>query len=554
MNPGSLAMKKTIRSCMAAFLLATLGTSICAAEDDKPDDGKFDVSRYRIEGNTLLPAAQVESLVLPFAGPRRDYGDIQRALEALENAYRKAGYNTVTVYVPEQELNLGEVKLLVSEGVIGKVTVTGNKHFSTANVRAGLPALKEGTAPNARQLSENIQLSNDNPAKQVEVILGVSEEEGKVDAKITVTEEDPLKLSFTLDNTGSAATGKHRVGVAVQEANLFKLDHTLTLAYTTSPDAPSDVKVDIFSLAYHLPFYGLGDSIDLIYGKSSVDTPSVQATGFGLTGKGDVFALRYNHYFPRRGEYSAKLIFGFDYKYFNTRCSINGIPQSFEPPLPAISSCTPHTSRPVSVAYSGQKQGASAMTDYNLSIAYNLPLGSLYLFDGAFDRYSLIAGRPSKDNFSVLRFNLNYLTSLATDWQGRVAFALQYAPTGLIPGEQFGLAGASAVRGFTERAVAADSGQMVNLEIYTPDLASAAGIPGNMRGVLFFDAARGSNHGVLAPTPNEVGIAAFGFGLRYNYKKDVNFRADLAQVVKAGPPGTESRGDWRGHFNMALSF
>jgi len=542
-------MEKIARSCALAALLAILGCSALAA-----DDGKFDIGHFRIEGNTLLPADRLEALVHPYTGPGREYGDIQRALEALENAYRTAGYNTVQVYVPEQELTQGEVKLLVSEGVIGKVTVTGNKHFSTANVRAGLPALQEGVAPNARMLSKNIQLSNENPAKQVEVILGVSEEEGKVDAKIAVTEENPLKLSFMLDDTGSGATGKHRVGMAVQEANLFGRDHSLTLAYTTSPDAPQGVKVDIYSAAYRLPLYGLGDSIDVIYGKSSVDTPSVQATGFGLTGKGDVLALRFNHYFPRRGEYSEKLAFGVDYKYFNTRCSINDLPQSFEPPQPVIPSCIPHTARPLSVTYSGQWQGASAVADYNLGLAYNLPLGSSYRFGDGFDRYSLIAGRPSQDNFSVLRFGGSYLAALPPDWQVRAALSAQYATTGLIPGEQFGLAGSTAVRGFTERAVATDGGHLVNLELYTPELAARLGMPGNLRGLLFYDFARGRNHGALAPTPADIGIAAAGLGLRYNYKKDVNFRVDVAQVVKAGPAGTEGRGDWRGDFNLAVSF
>lgn len=529
-----------------------------AAAVDEVKDERFNIKQFQIEGNSLLPAEQLDSLVTPFAGEKRVYGDIQRALEAVEGAYRAEGYNTVQVYVPEQELTQGEVKLQVTEGVIGKVSVTGNKYFSTANVRDGLPALREGVAPNARRLSKNIQLSNDNAAKQVEVTLGVSEdEEGKINAKVAVTEENPLKLSITLDNTGSSATGKHRTGIAGQYANLFGMDHTLTLAYTTSPDAPKGVKVNILSLAYRLPLYGLGDSLDMIYGKSSVNTPSVQATGFGLTGKGDVLALRFNHYFARRGEYSAKLAFGLDYKYFNTRCSINGVPQSFEPPVPAIASCTPHTSRPVSVTYSGQKQGAASMIDYNVGLSYNLPLGYDYLSNGNFDRYSFIAGRPVSDHFTILRYGINYLTVIFTDWQIKAALSGQYTGTGLIAGEQFGLAGSNAVRGFTERAIAADMGELANIEAYSPELAKDLGIPGSMRGVLFFDISHGRNIGVALPTPttaSSLGVAAAGLGLRYNLQKDFSIRADVAQVTKTGPVGTEGRGDWRGHFNMLFSF
>lgn len=530
-------------------LLAALSSAPAAADDDR-----FDITRFNIEGNTLLAPERLDALVAPFAGPRRVYGDIQRALEAVENAYRAAGYNTVQVYVPEQELTQGTVKLLITENVVGKVSISGNRHFNDDNIRASLPSLREGSPPNSRQLSENIQLANDSPAKQVEVTLGVGEEEGKIDVKVAVTEDNPLKLTATLDNTGSGATGKHRIGVAYQNANLFDRDHTLTLAYTTSPDAPEGVKVDIYSLAYRLPLYALGDSIDIIYGKSSVNTPSVQATGFGLTGKGDVLALRYNHYFPRRGEYSAKLVFGFDYKYFNTRCSINNIPQGFDPPAPAIASCVPHTSRPLSVTYSGQRLRPGSAMDYNLGLAYNLPFGSRYAFMGQEDRYSLIAGRPAKDDFTVLRYGGSYLAALFTDWQLRAAVAGQYTDAGLIPGEQLGLAGSTAVRGFNERAVAADTGHVVNLEIYSPDWAPAAGLAGNLRALAFYDFARGANKGAIAPTASTFGVAAAGIGLRYNLRKDVGLRADLAQVVKAGPAGTEGRGDWRGHFNVLLSF
>jgi hemolysin activation/secretion protein len=549
-NPHRHTMLKiAARCCALAIVLAAFGASPAQSADDR-----FDIVRFRIEGNTLLPPRQLEALVAPFAGPGRVYGDIQRALEAVENAYRAAGYNTVQVYVPEQELTQGVVRLLVTEGVVGKVKITGNRHFDDANVRAGLPALVEGTAPNARLLSENIQLSNDNPAKQVEVTLGVGEEEGKIDVKVAVTEENPRRFSATLDNTGTGATGQHRIGFAYQDANLFDLDHTLTMAYTTSPDAPQGVKVDIFSIAYRLPLYALGDSIDVVAGKSSVNTPSVQATGFGLTGKGDVLALRYNHYFPRRGEYSSKLIVGADYKYFNTRCSINDIPQPFDPPTPPIASCVPHTSRPLSVTYVGQRQGARSALDYNVGLAYNLPFGSRYAFRGAFDRYSFIANRPVSDNFMVLRFGGSYLTAIFTDWQLRAVLSGQYTKSGLIAGEQFGLAGSTAVRGFAERAVATDTGHLVNLEAYSPELAADLGVPGNLRGVVFYDAARGWNNGALPPTPNAVGIASAGIGLRYNLRKNVGLRADLAQVVKAGPLGTESRGDWFGHFNLLLSF
>jgi len=525
------------------------------------DDERFDIIRFQIEGNTLLPDAEVQRIVAPMTGPRRVYGDLQKALEALENAYRQAGFGTVQVFVPEQELTSGVVRIEVTEGVIGKVVVSGNKYFSTANVRAGLPALKEGKAPNMRQLSEAIQLSNENPAKQIEVTLGVGEEEGKVDAKVAVTEENPQRVLMTLDGTGTAATGRARIGVAYQNANLFERDHTLTLAYTTAPDAPAGVKVDIFSVGYRVPLYELGDSLDFIYGKSSVNTPSTSPTlggVLGIVGKGDVFGARWNHYFPRRGEYTSKLIFGFDYKYFDSRCTTAGSPVDINPPTPPISSCLPYTTRPFSITYTGQTQSPGQVFEYNVGLARNWALGSKYTnIDGTTDTYSYISpgNRSARDDFTILRLGGSCMRAFASDWQMRMATSGQYSGDALVAAEQLGLAGSTAVRGFAERAAATDSGYLFNLEAYTPELAKTTGVSGSLRALAFYDFARGFNNGISGPAAAaEIGIASIGAGLRYALGKDFSLRFDLAQVVDAGPPNTKARGDWRGHVNVMIAF
>ncbi len=561
-----MAKKKSGR--LRALLLAVLPLAAWAQEQ------RFDIGRFEVEGNTLLAPAEVRQLVAPFEGPGRNYADIQRALEALERAYRRAGYGTVQVYVPEQELTGGVVRLQVTEAVIGQVEVTGNRHFSAANVRAALPALREGQAPNLRLLSENVQLSNENPAKQVEVTLGVADEEDKVNAKVAVTDQNPQRLYLTLDNTGTGATGKHRLGVAYQNANVLDRDQTLTVAYTTAPDRPENVKVDIVSVAYKLPFHAIGDSVDVIYGNSNVNTPAVQATGFSISGKGSVFGLRWNHYFPRQGTFSSKLIAGFDYKHIDTRCTnpATGAEFGIDPPVPGNPSCTPHTLRPLSLAYTGQWQQPGAQMDFNAGIARNWPLGTRYDWAnaagaGGSDRYSAInLSRPTADAFTVLRFGGSYTRAFQNEWQVRLVAAGQYAGRPLPAAEQIGLAGATAVRGFNERAVATDQGWFLNMELYTPDLGPRLQVPGNLRALVFYDMGRGYNLETvrLAPTAApyaKAGIGALGAGLRYALDKDFSLQADLVRVVDAGPydvpgaPGnTESRGDWRGHFGMLLAF
>jgi hemolysin activation/secretion protein len=83
------------------------------------------------------------------------------------------------------------------------------------------------------------------------------------------------------------------------------------------------------------------------------------------------------------------------------------------------------------------------------------------------------------------------------------------------------------------------------------------GLPGNLKWLAFFDAARGFT---LPLSINQrVNIASLGVGFRYNIKKDVSVRLDVARVMDGvWRNGTlapiAADGDIRGHFSMAFGF
>jgi hemolysin activation/secretion protein len=516
-----------------------------------------------------LPEDRVQALVAPFTGRQKVYGDIQKALESLEGEYRQRGFGTVQVYVPEQELTSGIVKIQVTEATVGKVEITGAQFHDVDNIRASIPQLQQGAAPNMRQLSENIQLANENPSKQLELTLGVADEGDKVNAKLTVTDEDPQRFTVTMDNTGTRMSGRHRIGLQYQHANVANLDQVATFNYQTALDAPSGVKVDIFSFGYRLPLYALGDSIDVIYANSSTNTPASVLTGspfgMGVNGKGEVFALRYNHIFARQGEYSSRLIAGLDYKHINARCTFNGNPVLPFPGNPdplMTASCIPYTLRPVSLTYSGQWQKPGQIIDFNVGGIYHaFPMGERYAHAQGLDRYSFVTSRPTNDQFAALRFGGSYMQAMESNWLLRAAFTGQHANNPLPAGEQIGLAGSTAVRGFAERGVSADRGYVANLEAYSPDYAGAMGIAGSFKFVGFLDWASGHNLRASGTLSHAVSsnIASVGLGFRYSLKKDVTAKLDVAHVLDnhQTAPGNlvdTKKGDFLGHLSVAVSF
>ncbi len=542
---------------IAQPVAAPVAAAMQQATAPLPEDERFDIRSFAIEGNTLLSQSRLDEVVAPFTGKGRVYGDIQQALEAVENAYRSAGYTAVQVSVPEQELSQGMVRLQVLETVVGKVVVSDNRYFSQENIRASIPGLREGASPNLRSISESVQLANDNPAKQVNVTLTASETTNQIDAAINVKDDNPLRVMLNLDNSGSADTGRWRTGVALQHSNLFNRDHVATVAYTTSPDAPSGAKVDLYSLGYRLPMYGLGDSLDFIYGKSNVSSGQTLALNstLNITGRGEIYALRWNHFFARSGEWSSKLVFGADYKKVDSSCNISGGLLNGA----SLNTCLPYSTLPLSVSYSAQRQGVGQVLDYNLGIARNMATGQARSNDTlqVTDRYSLFTGsRKSMDNFIAIRGGASWLKAFESDWQVRLASLLQVSPHALPAVEQFGLAGANAVRGFTERAVAADSGVILNSEIYTPDLLVKSELHGNLRLLAFVDLGRGANNNVTAAStlPSTVTLASFGAGLRYILGRDVSLRLDVARVLLNGNSATEQRGDLNAHLSAILGF
>ena len=522
----------------------------CAQTAPPTQTERFDVDRYEVVGNTLLPAAEIEELLKPFTGKGREYGDVQRALEALELRYRSGGYSAVQVTVPEQELGRGSVRLNVLEPRIARVLVEGNKAFSEANIRASLPALKTGSSPRAGDISANVQLANENPAKQADIVLRLAEKEGEVEARVAVVDSDPLKVFATLDDTGNSQTGYYRLGVGVQYANLFDRDHVGTLNYITSPQDPGQVK--IYSASYRLPLYSFGDSIDILAAHSDVDAGVTQTTlgGLAFSGQGNVFGLRYNQLLARSGEYSQRLVYALDRRAYQNVCTfvdLNNTPCGGAPGASV-------TVRPVSLTYSGNWAAPGRVSDFNLGYAVNVPgAGRGNDVDFALARPSPTGGAGASARYSIARFGASHIGAFAGDWQFRLALTAQLTSDALVPGEQFGIAGANAVRGFLEREVARDKGQIATAEIYTPNLADMlVANKGALRALAFYDTGTAQNNPLEGETDQKTTIASIGLGVRWAIEKSVSLRFDVAKVQKEA--GSKQQGDIRGHLALYYGF
>ena len=540
------------RSACAAGFVAALSIApyalaqAPAAEPEAvqaPVELRFDIARYRVEGNTLLPAEEVERRLAPYTGKGRDFGDVQKALEALQDAYAARGYSAVSVYLPEQELARGEVALKVVEAKISKLQVSGNKFYDEANIRRSLPALSQGSTPNGHVIAKNLRLANENPGKQTNVTLRAGEKEGDVEARVDVVDENPSKWFLTLDNTGTSQTGYDRFGIGYQHSNIGNLDHAITAMFITSVEKPSEV--GIYSVGYHLPLYGYGASVDLVAGYSDVNagTTSTPSGPLSFSGSGYVVGGRYNWHLDHHAGYDHKVIFGLDYRYYDNACSVGAFGAAG-----CGAAAATYSVLPLSATYSGTWTLPSGRAGFYGTAATNL---------GGFSKggtSDLQQARANADvHYWVTRAGFDAAQALEGDWQVRGRLDMQYADEVLVPAEQFGIGGQASVRGFLEREVASDKGHSGTLEIYTPELAPMIGLKDwNARLLAFYDFGRITRVNPLPGEQLREGIASAGLGLRLALQKAFSLRFDVANILQQG--GTRQEGHWRFTFGSILSF
>ena len=502
------------------------------------DSPRFTVHAYVVEGNTLIPQEALDALLRPFTGEQRDFGDIQRALETLQAAYQERGYSAVRVLVPEQDIRAGRVMLRVVEAKVREVRIQSNKFFDDANLRASIPSLVAGQAPNTREIGRNIQLANENPQKQVSVTLESAGEPGQIDATIRAQDYDPQRFSVSLDNTGNPQTGNLRLGFAYQHANIANSDAVFTGQVVIAPENVD--KVGIYGAGLRVPFYGHNSILDVFAGYSDVDSGTVQGL-FNVAGKGMIAGARYTYMLPRLPGYEHRALVGVDYRNYDNDVVLTGTTPALVPD---------YVVKPWSLGYAGKFVRAEGDVGFYATFAQNIPGGS----DGSQSDFCAVRsdglGNCAPARYQVYRYGASAQQVFPNDLLVRAVLNGQYSNDALVPGEQFGMGGWNSVRGFYAREVANDVANQASLELYSPDVGKWIGDKWRARALAFVDWAKGRDNSPGRSEDN--GIGGAGIGVRVTWGRDLSIRVDYATVTNGSR--SRDRGSDRVHAGVVVGF
>ncbi len=549
-------MSRRKRVCLIALSIASIGSPALYGAAGLPEGQPATavatadagvllvVSRFEVGGTNPLDANETGTILKPYLGEHRSLATLEAAAVALENTMRERGFAFHRVIVPAQRPEGGVVRLEVLHFSLGAVNVSGNQHFSAANVLRSLPALKPGVSPDVGELARQLSLANEHPAKRLTVTVRESTSTDALDAEVAVRDVKPSQFFTSIVgnsrdeyNLVNQNTGYTRLTLGYQNGNLFDRDHAGTFAYTTSPENLDAVKQ--YAGYYSLPIYELSSQVSAYYVRSDIDTGSIPVGGlpFNVSGRGTFYGARVTYTLPRVSDITQLLSAAYDVRSFENTVGTLGVV------LPS----TPVTTRPLSLRYQarGEREwgGASGYVEYAVNVS-----GS--------DAGSFAAARAgATDDWNAWRlgFDANYTWGT---WVLSTRLRGQLSGDYLIAGEQFGLGGSASVRGLREREYAGERGYSATFEGIGPAFA------GSLRPVLFVD--HGYAYQRAAPVPVAGAItggqaaSSAGIGVRWNWQRRLDVATDLAYVLDGlpgpvGTPGTPS-GHVKLHFSVYYRF
>jgi hemolysin activation/secretion protein len=495
----------------------------------------FDIAEFRVLGNSVLPVRNIEKAVYGFAGPHKTIDDVQAARSALEAAYHNAGYATVFVDIPEQDVSQGVVRLRATEGRLDRVHVTGIRYFSARKILAELPEVKAGAVPRLPALQAELATVGAQSAdRAVTPVLKAGRTPGTVDLDLQVNDSLPLHGGLTLNDRYTPDTSKLRSTVDLSYGNLFQDFQSIAFEYQTAPEKISDEKV--LSLTYVAPLW-FGDNLIAAY---AIDTNSnVAAVGaLSLLGVGQVYGIHLIHPLPVSGGLSQNINFGADFKDFTQTVNVAGQPPD-NTPIRYIN---------WSLSYSLSEH--AERHDTAVSLTGNFGIRGLANDPGEFDfkRFGAQADYFYLRGTAERRDTLPWL-GLSTD----IRLGYQIADGPLVSNEQFGLGGVDTVRGYLESIELADNGIIVQFELRGPTWAFGGDPLHNHLGLYaFYDAGLGS---VLRPLPDQQSsftLQSVGTGLRLIAFRGLDGTLDWAYPLRT--VSTVMRGHSRVEFQLHFGF
>lgn len=189
------------------------------------------VKAFRIEGATLLSTDVLQAALAGFVDRDLSLTQLQEAAWVLTQTYRQAGW-LVNAYVPQQEIEQGQVRIQVVEARLGQTHIEIQPH-----VRVGAQQIRDlvqaqiqsGQPLNLARVDHALMLIDELAGVLSSASFAPSQTEGATDLVVVVGGGKTVDTHISLDNFGARSTGANRLSTSLNFNSLLGIGDLLSL-------------------------------------------------------------------------------------------------------------------------------------------------------------------------------------------------------------------------------------------------------------------------------------------------------------------------------------
>lgn len=422
-----------------------------AAPLAEPKEGEtsFTVAGFALEGISILPDAQVQTVLKPYIGVSLTFADLEKACDAITALYRQHGYSVQAVVLPQSIPKAGgTVKLRITEAKLSSVVVNtpnGPSRFGAERVEKYIVGANPiGESLNLNSIERSLIILNETPGVIVSSQLEAGKELGDTQLNVKLEDAPLVQGRVALNNYGSRSTGANQATAVLGLNNLTGIGDQATVNGVASEGS------QYIQGAYSLP--GSTDGLRLGVSGTYLQYKNVSSYASPNGNNGDAWTTGFSAAYPLVRSQSSNLnaSLGYDIKsYLNKFMATNTTNSAYN-------------IRNVVAGLSGNAYdgfGGGAINDGAVSITF----GSLDILSTSIGGYGLYT--PSQ--FTKFNFSGSRNQSLSDDGQTSLFLAAsgQFASVELNSAEQFYLGGPFGVRAYPVAQGGGTQGGLATVEL-----------------------------------------------------------------------------------------
>jgi hemolysin activation/secretion protein len=463
-------------------------------KEKAPSGVRVFVKKIQLTGNTVFPTEELQKITAPYENRIVASSELEDLRVALTRYYIDHGYINSGAVIPDQRVVGGVIHMVIVEGRLTDIEVSGNKHLNSSYIKNRLE-LGAGPPLNVKDLQEQIQIMLQSPViETMNSQLRPGDKPGEANLSTQVKEGPRIQFIPVIDNRLSPPLGSTRVLPQIYAYDLTGWGDVLSTNVGFAKGL-TDANAN-----WAIPLNAHDTTLTLLAEHTDSQVENGPFQDLDIKNKTQTLGFRVSQPFYRTPSQNFSMALGMDLR--KSKSELLGQDFAFTPGVPSDGEVKASIIRfSQDWTARGSQQVLAARSQFSLGI-------------DAFDATTNSDNLPSGKFFAWLG-QFQWARRIGEDW-GELIFRAdtQLTNDALFTMEQFSVGGALSVRGYRENQIVRDYGFDASLEYRYPLIRDPSG-----RSILalapFIDCG-GNKNNDLPDGPNPTFLYSAGAGIRYD--------------------------------------